>query len=72
MNVRSLESLDFHGKKVLLRCDLNVPIKEGIIKDGNDHLLDAMRYAVMSGLKIAKPQKDLYDYYQPHREPGFL
>jgi len=33
MNVRSLESLDFHGKKVLLRCDLNVPIKEGIIKD---------------------------------------
>ena len=33
MNVVSLESLDVKGKKVLLRCDLNVPIKEGIIKD---------------------------------------
>ncbi len=33
MNVVSLESLDVAGKKVLLRCDLNVPIKEGVIKD---------------------------------------
>ena len=33
MKVVSLESLDYKGKKVLLRCDLNVPIKEGIIKD---------------------------------------
>ena len=33
MNVVSLQSLDVKGKKVLLRCDLNVPIKEGIIKD---------------------------------------
>ncbi len=33
MNVVSLESLDVKGKKVLLRCDLNVPIKEGVIKD---------------------------------------
>ena len=33
MNVISLESVDVKGKKVLLRCDLNVPIKEGVIKD---------------------------------------
>ena len=33
MNVISLESLEVAGKKVLLRCDLNVPIKEGVIKD---------------------------------------
>jgi phosphoglycerate kinase len=33
MNVVSLESLDVKGKRVLLRCDLNVPIKEGVIKD---------------------------------------
>jgi phosphoglycerate kinase len=33
MNVVSLESLEVQGKKVLLRCDLNVPIKEGVIKD---------------------------------------
>jgi len=33
MNVVSLEALDVTGKKVLLRCDLNVPIKDGVIKD---------------------------------------
>lgn len=33
MKVVSLESLDYKGKKVLLRCDLNVPIKDGVIKD---------------------------------------
>ena len=33
MKVVALESLDYKGKKVLLRCDLNVPIKEGVIKD---------------------------------------
>jgi phosphoglycerate kinase len=33
MNVVSLESLVVAGKKVLLRCDLNVPIKDGVIKD---------------------------------------
>ena len=33
MKVVTLESLDYKGKKVLLRCDLNVPIKEGVIKD---------------------------------------
>jgi phosphoglycerate kinase len=33
MNVVSLESLNVAAKKVLLRCDLNVPIKDGVIKD---------------------------------------
>ena len=28
-----LATLDVAGKRVFLRCDLNVPIKEGVIKD---------------------------------------
>ena len=28
-----LESFDYAGKRVLLRCDLNVPIKDGVIAD---------------------------------------
>jgi hypothetical protein len=47
-----------------------------VIKDGNDHLLDAMRYVVMSGLKIARPQTSLdefYPYYEsPPRAPGYM
>jgi len=31
--VPALNSLAVSGKRVLLRCDLNVPIKEGIITD---------------------------------------
>ena len=33
MNLRTLKDLDFTGKKVFLRLDLNVPIKDGKIKD---------------------------------------
>jgi len=31
--MNTLESFDYAGKKVLLRCDLNVPIKDGVITD---------------------------------------
>ena len=33
MSFTSLQSLDIAGKRVLLRCDLNVPIKGGVIQD---------------------------------------
>ncbi len=33
MQLRTLQDLDFTGKKVFLRLDLNVPIKNGVIKD---------------------------------------
>ena len=31
--------------------------EHGIIRKGNDHLMDCMRYTVMSGLEVARPQK---------------
>ncbi|CAB4758304.1 unannotated protein [freshwater metagenome] len=33
MKIQTLESVDVRGKRVLLRCDLNVPLKDGIITD---------------------------------------
>jgi len=33
MSFTALQSVDVAGKRVLLRCDLNVPIKEGVIRD---------------------------------------
>src|SRR6187200_2020645 len=33
MQLRTLQDLDFTGKKVFLRLDLNVPVKNGVIKD---------------------------------------
>ncbi|TSA22183.1 MAG: phosphoglycerate kinase [Actinomycetales bacterium] len=31
--MKTLESVDVRGKRVLLRCDLNVPLKDGVITD---------------------------------------
>ena len=33
MGIRTLAQLSFAGKQVILRCDLNVPIKNGVISD---------------------------------------
>ncbi len=33
MNIKTLANSDVKGKRVLLRCDLNVPLKEGVITD---------------------------------------
>ena len=33
MGIRTLAQLPFAGKRVILRCDLNVPIKNGVIND---------------------------------------
>lgn len=41
MNLRTVRDLDFTGKKVFLRLDLNVPIKDGHIKD-DQRIIEAL------------------------------
>lgn len=43
----------------------------GIIKKGNDHLMDAMRYAIASGLGLAKKNPNLYQYSEPDTSTGW-
>ena len=33
MNIKTLDTIAVRGKRVLLRCDLNVPLKDGVITD---------------------------------------
>ena len=33
MNKKTLRDVDLKGKKVIMRVDFNVPVKEGVIKD---------------------------------------
>ena len=33
LNKKSVDDIDVKGKRVLVRCDFNVPLKEGVITD---------------------------------------
>ena len=35
MNKKSIKDIDVKGKKCLVRCDFNVPMKDGVITDEN-------------------------------------
>src|SRR5271166_2364843 len=51
MSIRALSSLDLKGKKVLLRCDFNVPLRDEQISDPHriDASLPTIRYVLEHG-----------------------
>ena len=65
----TINDINFKNKKVLIRCDLNVPIKDGIILDDNrikmsiktiKYLLkDASKIIIISHLGRIKTKEDL-------------
>ncbi|MSV87668.1 MAG: phosphoglycerate kinase, partial [Actinobacteria bacterium] len=54
MNINSLEGLDVRGKRALLRCDLNVPIKDGVIADDGRirASLPTIQYLISQGASV--------------------
>ena len=53
-NKKTIEDIEVKGKKVLVRCDFNVPLSEGAITDVN-RLVGAMptiNYLVKNGAKV--------------------
>jgi len=52
--IRCIDELDLKGKKVLVRVDFNVPIKDGIIKDDNriQASLPTLRLALERGASL--------------------
>lgn len=54
MSKRSIRDLDLNGKKVLMRVDFNVPMKDGVITDKNRivQALPTISYALEQGGKV--------------------
>jgi phosphoglycerate kinase len=53
-NKKTIEDIQVKGKKVLLRCDFNVPLKNGVITDENRLLgaIPTISYLVKNGAKV--------------------
>lgn len=51
---KTIKDFKLKGKKVIIRCDFNVPIKDGIITDDNRIVqsLETIQYAVNKGAKV--------------------
>ena len=53
-NKKTIEDIEVKGKKVLVRCDFNVPLKDGVITDENrlNGALPTIKYLVDNGAKV--------------------
>ena len=51
MNKKTLRDVDLKGKRVVMRVDFNVPIKEGVIKDDTriKGALASIKYVLENG-----------------------
>ena len=53
-NKKTIEDVEVNGKRVLVRCDFNVPLKDGVITDENRLVgaLPTIKYLVEKGAKV--------------------
>lgn len=54
LNKKTIEDINVSGKKVLVRCDFNVPLKEGVITDENrlNGALPTIKYLIEKGARV--------------------
>ncbi|MGL6105266.1 phosphoglycerate kinase [Romboutsia sp.] len=54
LNKKTIEDINVNGKKVLVRCDFNVPLKDGAITDENrlNGALPTIKYLIENGAKV--------------------
>jgi phosphoglycerate kinase len=54
MNKKTVEDIDVSGKRVLVRCDFNVPLKDGVITDDKriKESLKTLKYLLDKGARV--------------------
>ena len=58
-NKKSIEDIDVAGKRVLVRCDFNVPVKDGVITSDKriTEALPTIKYLVEKNCKVVHKGK---------------
>ncbi|WP_040210363.1 phosphoglycerate kinase [Clostridium polynesiense] len=53
-NKKTIEDINVKGKRVLVRCDFNVPLKDGVITDENrlNGAMPTIKYLIENGAKV--------------------
>ena len=59
LNKKTIEDIDVSGKKVLVRCDFNVPLDNGVITDDKRirESLKTIKYLVDHHAKVSAVRK---------------
>ena len=54
LNKKSVDDINVKGKRVLVRCDFNVPLKEGVIQNYNriDGAIPTIKKLLDQGAKV--------------------
>ncbi|PDH26108.1 MAG: phosphoglycerate kinase, partial [Puniceicoccaceae bacterium MED-G32] len=54
MSIQTIKDVDLSGKRVLVRCDFNVPLKDGVITDDSriDAAIPTIQYLVDQSARV--------------------
>ena len=73
LNKKTIEDLNVNGKWVLVRCDFNVPLKDGVITDENrlNGALPTINYLIENGAKIKTTEMVIFELLKTAKHPNF-
>ena len=72
MAIKTIQSVDLKGKRVIMRVDFNVPMKDGVVQDNTriTAALPSINYILGEGVKSLTLMSHLGDPQRTAKKPG--